>query len=366
MQPQQQEDIIITSSRQQDVNRLVARINSDNHKLTVIHGQSGVDTSSLLKVGLLPVLQQKVIGNRVVLPVRLQFYMNWVGALGRSLAHALEAVDNITLSSSFNSLATILEQLRQNAECNLLTVLIFDQFEQFFWVHTDKAQRQEFYDFLHECINMASVKLILAMREDYLHYLLEFNHLTHLEVINNDILDKNNRYYLGNFSLEEARCVIQSLTDFFQFYLEPALIDVLVTELARELQEVRPIELQVVVAQLQTEGITTLEQYRGCGSKEQLVQRYLENVIADCGLENRRLAKLVLYLLTDENYTRPLKTRAELERDLKAFAEVDKLGLILRVFVRAGLVSLVPETPDERYQLTHDYFISFIRNNYAD
>jgi hypothetical protein len=70
-----------------------------------------------------------------------------------------------------------------------------------------------------------------------------------------------------------------------------------------------PIELQVVGAQLQTDNITTLEQYHQLGSnpKEKLVQRSLEDVIKDCGAENERAARLVLYLLTNENGTRPLK-----------------------------------------------------------
>ncbi|WP_413167850.1 hypothetical protein ACL6C3_14225 [Capilliphycus salinus ALCB114379] len=41
--------------------------------------------------------------------------------------------------------------------------------------------------------------------------------------------------------------------------------------------------------------------------------RFLEDVVKDCGSENERFAKLALYLLTDENNTRPLKTRSELK-----------------------------------------------------
>lgn len=67
-------------------------------------------------------------------------------------------------------------------------------------------------------------------------------------------------------------------------------------DLAGELGEIPPIELQVVRAQLQSENITTLEQYHQLGSnpKEKLVQRSLEEVIIDCGSENERAARLVL------------------------------------------------------------------------
>jgi hypothetical protein len=71
------------------------------------------------------------------------------------------------------------------------------------------------------------VKVIFSLREDYLHYLLEVEEFN-LDVINNNILDKKIRYSLGNFSLEDARSVIQNLTERAHFYLESALIDKLV------------------------------------------------------------------------------------------------------------------------------------------
>ncbi|MBC1296544.1 PD40 domain-containing protein, partial [Nostoc sp. UCD122] len=165
--------------------------------------------------------------------------------------------------------------------------------------------------------------------------------------------------YLGNFSPEDARSVIQSLTESSQFYLEPPLIDELVRDLARDLNEIRPIELQVVGAQLQTDKITTLAQYQEQGPKEKLVGRFLEEVVKDCGNNNEQFAKLVLYLLTDENNTRPLKTRAELEADLAL--EPTRLDLILKILVKSGLVFQVPGFPADRYQLVHDYLVPFVR-----
>jgi hypothetical protein len=121
------------------------------------------------------------------------------------------------------------------------------------------------------------------------------------------------------------------------------LIEQLVRDLAGNEGEVRPIELQIVGAQLQTENITKLAEYQACGRKEELVKRYLAEVVKDCGAEKEQAAELVLYLLTDEKGTRPLKTRAELERDLQALAadltaEISKLDLVLKIFVDSGMV----------------------------
>ncbi|MEM9540748.1 MAG: WD40 repeat domain-containing protein [Cyanobacteria bacterium P01_E01_bin.42] len=209
-------------------------------------------------------------------------------------------------------------------------------------------------------------RVVLSLREDYLHYLLNCTRITDLSAINNDILSKNILYHLGNFSPEDAKEVIASLTERSQFHLESELVEAIVQELSEELREVRPIELQVVGAQMQAEGITTLEQYREFGTKEKLVERYLADVVKDCGEENKKLAEDILYLLTDENNTRPLKTRPELEAELKTLAadlkiEEARLTLILEIFVKSSLVFLLPENPCDRYQIFHDYLVAFIR-----
>ncbi|MEH2164943.1 MAG: hypothetical protein V7K38_28785 [Nostoc sp.] len=350
---------IAASGRGQDVKRLRERIGGTEHKLTVIHGQSGVGKSSILQGGLIPALQQEAIGERDALPILLRVYTDWVIMLGQSLAKGFEEVRGNQLSVNLDSSAAIVEQLRRNADRNLLTVLMFDQFEEFFFVYTDQSQRRAFYEFLRVCLDIPFIKIILSLREDYLHYLLELDRLFDFSVINNNILDKNIRYYLGNFSPADAKAVVESLTARSQFYLEPALIDELVQDLAGDLGEVRPIELQIVGTQLQAEKITTLEKYRQFGIKEKLVERFLEEVIHDCGAENEQVARLILYLLTDENGTRPLKTHAELAADLSA--EADKLDLVLEIFVASRLVLLLPESPADRYQLVHDYLVFFIR-----
>jgi hypothetical protein len=266
-------------------------------------------------------------------------------------------------AESSELISKILQQLQQNAIRNFLTILIFDQFEEFFFNCSQPSQRKEFWQFLKlslDSLDIPYVKVILSLREDYLHYLLECDRITNLEVTKNDILNKGIRYYFGNFSPEGARKVIKNLTQ-RSSSLEPELIDELVRDLAIE-GEIRPIELQVVGSQLETEKITTLEQYQEKGPKEQLVQRYLEEVMQDCGQENEHTAQLVLYLLTEENNTRPLKTYAELADALAVLAdEVDKLELVLKILVTSGIVFLIPQLPADRYQLVHDYLVSFIR-----
>lgn len=263
----------------------------------------------------------------------------------------------------------LLEQLHYNHQHNLRTVVIFDQFEEFFLIHTQPEERQQFFEFLGECLNISSVKVILSLRENYLHHLLTYNDLPCMEIINNDILSKNILYKLGNLTPADAKTLTESLTAGTRFQLEPALIEQLVQDLAGKLGEVRPIDLQIVGAQLQTENIKTLAEYHQYGekAKEKLIQHYLKEVIEDCGRENQKVAELVLYFLTDAEGNCPLKTCAELERDLQQHfitggeRQQFSLDLVLQILIKSGIVVLLRENPADRYQLAHDHLVAYIR-----
>lgn len=150
---------IAASGREKFIKELIQRIRRNDHKLTIIHGQSGVGKSSIIQAGLVPALRQQLIGEREALPVVLRVYTNWVEALGSGLAEAL--------GETLNSTAAIIQKLRTHADCNWVTVLIFDQFEEFFFIAKDPGKRQEFYRFLADCLDIPFVKLILSLREDY-------------------------------------------------------------------------------------------------------------------------------------------------------------------------------------------------------
>ncbi len=447
---------IVAAGRQPDVNRLIERLSRNDHKLTVIHGSSGVGKSSLINAGLIPALEARIIGVRKALPVVQSTYRNWSGELQRRLTEALVNSDELKVDEglqirrlqvdrelqseelqaetlneqAFNlqpstfsppnlpftipqTLQTILEQLRLCSERNLLTVLIFDQFEEFFFVCTNLKQRCQFYDFLVQCLNLPFVKVILSMREDYLHYLLECERYSNLNAINNNILDRQLRYHLGDLSPKDAKNIISTLAAVSQFQLEESLIETLVQDLAGGSGAVRLLDLQIVGAQLQAEKITTLEQYQALGTdpKASLVERSLLDVLRNCGQENEDTVWQVLFCLTDDKGTRPLKTQAELElgtgelgtssadqrqsglgigkpdtgnnltelltssssQDARRLTNdwlspipdyQSPIDLILKILVGSGLLFRIPEEPQDQYQLVHDYLVEPIRQHY--
>ncbi|MBS3026805.1 MAG: hypothetical protein HCA25_06875 [Dolichospermum sp. DET50] len=372
---------IVASGREEDVKRLRSKIAEDRYRLIVIHGQSGVGKSSILQAGLIPALEQETIKAKQVLPILLRSYNNWLGELAKALN--VGTIHELSLRST----DAIIKKLVENSTNNLLTVLIFDQFEEFFFVNQEQTERQAFYDFLRRCLITNDVKIVLSLREDYLHYLLElerkFANEKNTDIVNNtDILSKDIRYYLGNFSPTDATTVFTSLTKRSKYSLQKDLIDKLVAELAGNIGEIRPIELQIVGTQLENQRITTLEKYQEkIHNKEKLVEGFLQDVIQECGQKNQKLAELVLYLLTNENNTRPLKTSAELAEELSLTGFMqnavgvihelplpknptytnEDLDLVLKILVVSGLVLLIQESPENRYQLVHDYLVEFIR-----
>ncbi|MEM7555317.1 MAG: hypothetical protein AAF378_14675 [Cyanobacteria bacterium P01_A01_bin.84] len=402
---------IAVSGRQKDINRLVERITRADCKLTVIHGPSGVGKSSILRAGLVPALKQKSVGERKALPIVISVYTDWLTALAHGLNQVIAQTDvsvNLEITPYL-----VLEKLQLLSERNYTIVLIFDQFEEFFFVSQTNRQRTAFYKFFSQCLNIPFVKILLSLREDYLHYLLEFerhgnekgDRVYDTGIINQNILDKDIRYYLGKFSKTDASEIIYSLTKRSRYELSNDLVEQLVEDLARDGGKVHPIELQIVGAQLQAEKINTVCEYQQSGGSQKLVERWLEEVIKDCGRENEQFAWQLLFELTDDKGTRPLKSRAELlnallyeiEDDSEVIREWESLSttteivsrsttketcntsteeivassaileLILEILVGSGLVLKVREASCDRYQLVHDYLVVPIRqkNSYG-
>jgi tetratricopeptide (TPR) repeat protein len=357
-------DAIVASGRKHDVQRLVYRLLQDGFTFTVIYGPSGVGKSSLLEAGLVPALEQEHWEGRRVLPLRCGHYGNWaedlLAQLGHDAGHSQPA-------------EAVLDRIRLQTQRNRVVVMIFDQFEEFFFEYDQPASRRSFYQFLGQSLATPFVKVVLSLREDYVHYLLECQRLIDLAIIDDNILDKKWLYYLGNFTPAEATTVITDLTEPTPYAPAADLVEQVVAELAEETGEVRPIELQIVGAQLQAENITTLAAYQGRGpnTKATLVQQYLTDVVTQCGpVEHQRLAELMLYLLTDEKGTRPRKTKANLAQDIQTLTHQASLDdgtftLVLDILTQSGLVIHVPEAPEDRYQLVHDYLAAFIHQQQA-
>ena len=361
---------IAASGRTQDVERLVERILSTDHQLTVIHGESGVGKSSLVNAGLVPMLLQRSLTGQQLLPIKIRVYTDWINAIMEALAKSQglnpDLNDKVThLSKIFLSrtgdrdASNLIHKFKQLAAHGTQIILVLDQFEEFFFTYPQLPERQVFIDFWQNCLKIPALKLVISIREDYLHLLLDLES-ARADV---DILSRNFRYALGNLSPSDAKSLIENLTEHANFPLQPTLIDELVRDLASDRGSVRPIELQLVGSQLQDRNITSLAAYHAAGGKQRLVEQSVEEVIKACG-HAAFIAQQVLILLTDEQGKRPLRTYNDLRTGVLAYSSntVD-LDLVLEILIGSGLVFQLPEVSSNRYQLIHDYLVPFIRIN---
>lgn len=355
---------IRASGRQKDVDALMERLSRTDCRLIVLHGPSGVGKSSLIEAGLVPTIKKKRILQRRVLPVLIRDYSDWADQV-RTQFSRYDSKLNVR-NNSGNNATDILYMLREKLAGRRLSLLIFDQFESFFFTNSLLRERQLFYNFFHDALNASYVKSIICIREDYLHRLLECDKLANLRVINHNILDRNIRYSLENLSSTSAKEVIKRITYGGPFRLEAELINRIVRDLMTEDNSVRPIELQIIGSQLQDNNINTLREYQKLGHgdaqnpESALVSGFMEQAVKDCGIENEDAAHVLLCLLTDKNGTRLSKSRSELTTESKSlgidFSE-SQMELVLNVLKNSGII----EKPSKFYQITHDYLAEQVR-----
>jgi WD40 repeat protein len=418
---------LLAAPREQDVNNIVNRLVRSDHKLSIIHGASGVGKTSLVHGGLFPALHHRIVGTRITLPIIQKNYRDWQVNLTLQLLEMMSqgrqrrsgkvestsGIDaginsginseidaginsgiNSEIDAGINSGDTLetpeqislIELVKKSSQDNFLLVLMFDQFEDFFSTCTKPEDKWDFYEFLAVALATPFVKVVLSIREEALHRLLEYDRYIDLEVINNNILDREIRYQLGDFSPVQAKELIDQLTTLSRWQLEPSLIEAFVQDLAAETGTVRLIELQVLGATLQGEKITTLAQYQSLGShpRSALIELSLDQIIRDCGTENQTTAWQILYHLTDDTQKiRPIKTFSELlnlvvrptdilpetliledRQALWTSTSGLKIELLLKILVGSGLVLRVSEMSVEGYQLAHDYLREPIRQHY--
>ena len=378
---------IDASGRQQDVEEIIRRLSPRNQKkLTIVLGPSGVGKTSMLEAGLVPQLRQEIFEGLKIMPLflRLSKTKDWREEIQQelekerkllnihALVHAESENTGINAAVDRDVEALMIERLKSQQD-QVFTVLILDQFEDFFFICKNPQERTRFFDFLKQCFGISNVLIVISLREDYLHYLLELEKYIQdnqqsertTDADYQDVLSYKNRYPLHNFTKEKAKELIRDLTSNSQFKLEDNLIEKLVDDLAGNTEQVRPIELQIVGAQLQEEEISSLAEYiklaEGENSpKHSLIKKYLNDVVKACGEKNKEIADLVLYLLTDEDDKRPLKTLKDFRETIEDNDDI-RLILVLDIFVQSKLVVVYKETSEKQYQLLHDYLSRLIR-----
>ncbi len=354
------------SQRDRDLQALITRLQRPQSNLILLHGATAVGKTSLLRAGLIPKLQSQPLNGR---PVRVIYFKNY-GQWGHRLVQQLHGDRPFCPWPNPPSLDPLVH-LQQQQDFAPLTVLIFDQFEQFFLQYPHPEERQDFLRFLAQSLQLPTVKVILSCRNEALAPLLDWEIEAELGEVNQNLFDHRLRHRLGNLRPDAAIALLEQVAAWAKLPLETALMQQLIQDLQDSHGEIRPLELQVIGAQLHQDHLYTQEEYLSLGfpPKLLLLERSLLGIIRYCGDENRDLAWQFLHYFTDLRHSQLVLTKADILQLGRQFLGDRRLGeekaeLILHIFKTTGLIRYQLYGGQESYQLARSDLVEPIRHHY--
>ena len=291
--------------------------------LTVLHGDSWVGKTSLLKAGIVPRLLADGHVPLYVRPHSIPVHQ----AVKYRLLPKLETQPNLAPNLAAASLRSLLGQVTDLLGGRRLVVLL-DQLEQVFTEQSD-AVCEDFRDQLARCLDddMLPVHWILSVRGE------SFSQLSCLKPAVRDPFA--NEYRLPPLSRGEARVAILEPAELRGISLEDDLHEVILDDLGGD--AINPFELQLVCHTLASglkpdEDKLTLAAYEHIGRAEGVLRNHLDIVLKrNLPRDDRELAWQLLACIVDLHNR--CATETELVTRLKVydFSEADTrrvLGLL--------------------------------------
>jgi hypothetical protein len=327
--------------RDQEIERLAALIHA--HRLVLFYGASGTGKTSLLQAGVIPRLRYSDPGYTVVVVRAFE-------DVRASIRHALARhVESATLSPDESLLDSLIQVTQELGP----TVLMLDQFEEFF-MHFDVETRRQIVDELAAvyAAQDVPVKIVFSLREDYLARMGELE--TRLPEI------FRVRFQLRPLSPDQARHTITRPVEVLGKGYEPTLVDRLLADLADE--GVMPPQLQLVCSTLYdqlspADPLITLASYERLGGAAGILKAYLVGELGRLGGPERTLARSLLKELVDSQGNKRICT----EGDLVSALGISSIQLVpvLEKLVRSHLVRPLDleQRAETGYELAHEYLV---------
>jgi formylglycine-generating enzyme required for sulfatase activity len=319
-------------------------------RLTILHSESGAGKSSLLQAGISPRL---LASGHLPVHVRARH-------VSPSLKIKEEFVADLAPTPELAE-ASLREYLRRVSAVlgpAVTLYLLLDQFEEFFTLLPDEAQRAAFVDELADCLDDESlnVRWVLAMRSEYFGELAAF----HPRIQN----PQANAYRLQRMAAAEAREAVTRPAERVGIGFEPGLVDTLLEKFGQE--NIPPPQVQLVCLELYEalepgESLITRARYEALGGVQGILRNHLEQVLErDVPARLRPAARWLLESLVTADRRRARCTRGELVAELGALGvgEADVEDVLSRLVDRR-LLQVEGEAPP-MYELVHDYLLEEI------
>jgi HEAT repeat protein len=332
------EDAAIFFGRKEDSTRFLQKIFS--HRLTVLCGKSGVGKTSLIKAGIVPLLNS----NGRYRLVYTRCGDDPVSSVKRALGDLEPSLRSI--QARCESLVEFLAHARRALGQEL--VILIDQFEEFF-IKFGEEVHNHFLRELMQCLTGSSltVRFVLSLREDYLSRLADLRDIVPMILYN--------VYRLKDLTVENAKAAIVEPAQAFGIDFEEGLPEAILKDIGST--EVAPPQVQIVCFKLYKSlgRATTVTHalYERLGGIKQILSDYLEESLINFG-GRAELVKAILKAMVTSEGTKSLLSVS----DVSARADLEQATVELVMDELVNSQRLVRKVPGEggfQFELAHEY-----------
>lgn len=333
--------------RNQAIQNLIRMVR--HNSLVVLHSDAGAGKTSLMEAG----IASHLIANGALVLYLRPHNINPILAIKRTFIPESQ-IDLFAAST----LRDFLRQLQEIVGAESPVYIFIDQFEEFF-IFFSQEDRRRFLTELADCLSDRSLRVrwLLAVRGEYLSSLAEMEPY--------GIQPYQNTYRLNRLSKEEAREAITVPAKAFNWSVQPDLVDAILNDLAAN-NEVDPTQLQLVCAALvenmeKDNPELTTELYQRLGAADRILRNYLNQLIEQRPIEERKQIQSILSGLITSDGRRAIRSNSNLQAEITpvdASIDKDKYESILNWLVGHRLIIRHEELEGEiSYELAHDFLV---------
>lgn len=333
--------------REEEAQELYERLFETN--LVLLYGPSGTGKTSLIQCGL-----ANLFRSSDWMPLFIRREKDMLLMLREAIARVfpegqqLENLNTMSLS----------EAIRQLYLAHFRPVyLIFDQFEELF-ILGEQGEAERFFLQLRTLLESeVQAKILLSMREEYLAYLSDYEHIVP------DLFD--NRMRLEKMGRQKLQKVISHTTAHFAIELsDPAVPDLVIDNIRDSRGEVELVNLQIYLDKLYRNGLKHQEKEGREGQPirfdEALVQQaqkledvlsdfldeqllLLEQELAEQGMVSKGLPMAVLLALATEDGTKKIRAYFQMREEIQNRKQADPkwIDYCLNRFIELRLIKIL-------------------------
>ncbi|MGI0484862.1 tetratricopeptide repeat protein [Pantanalinema rosaneae CENA516] len=264
--------------RDQLIASLLTAVNNSNFLLVL--GASGSGKSSVVRAGLIPQLYDKggtQFQHFLFTPDRDPFDSLYRSLRNPENDHRLSDADaQIVLKAQSHSWVQVVQTLQQKQwQC----LFFIDQFEELFTLCQDVNQRKAFIDGMVQVANsgIASVKLVLAMRSDFLDQIHPYPQFAKLI--------QPNIHFITDMYLDELRLAIEQPAAHHGVIFEPGLVEEIIKDVQGEAGYLPLLQYTLDLLwneELKVDGLhdrtLNIQTYRNLGGVRGALQQHVESI----------------------------------------------------------------------------------------